>query len=131
MLPHMAGRERSFWGWGWADAFPDEAGRRATGQMVAALLGGGGGALEVGAPPREEDAVATLAAPRVAVPDSLAEVVTAAPAARLRHAYGKAYPDLLRGFAGRFEPAPDLVAFPPDEDAIWAVLDFCAARGWR
>ncbi|HEU5060715.1 MAG TPA: FAD-binding protein, partial [Kofleriaceae bacterium] len=122
----MAARERSFWGWGWADAFPDEAGRRATGQMVAALLGGG--AVELGAPPREEDAIATLATPRVTVPESLAEVVTAAPAVRLRHTYGKAYPDLVRGFAGRFEPAPDLVAFPPDEEAIWAVLDFCAAR---
>ena len=126
MLPHMAGRERSFWGWGWADAFPDEAGRRATGRMVAALLGGG--TLALGAPPREEDAVRSLAAPRVAVPAALADVVTDAPAARLRHTYGKAYPDLARGFAGRFEPAPDLVAFPEDEEAIWAVLDFCAAR---
>ncbi|HEY8143351.1 MAG TPA: FAD-binding oxidoreductase, partial [Kofleriaceae bacterium] len=122
----MAARERSFWGWGWADAFPDEAGRRATGQMVAALLGGG--TLALGAPPREEDAVRSLAASRVAVPAALAEVVTDAPAARLRHTYGKAYPDLARGFAGRFEPAPDLVAFPRDEEAIWAVLDFCAAR---
>ncbi len=126
MLPHMAARERSFWGWGWADAFPDEAVRRATGQMVAALLGGG--TLALGAPPREEDAIRSLAASRVAVPAALAEVVTDAPAARLRHTYGKAYPDLARGFAGRFEPAPDLVAFPPDEEAIWAVLDFCAAR---
>jgi alkyldihydroxyacetonephosphate synthase len=122
----MAARERSFWGWGWADAFPDEAVRRATGQMVAALLGGG--TLALGAPPREEDAIRSLAASRVAVPAALAEVVTDAPAARLRHTYGKAYPDLARGFAGRFEPAPDLVAFPPDEEAIWAVLDFCAAR---
>ena len=126
MLPHMAARERSFWGWGWADAFPAEAARRATGQMVAALLGGG--PLDLLSAPREEEAVESLAAPRIAVPAALAGVVTDAPAARLRHTYGKSYPDLARGFAGRFEPAPDLVAFPPDEDAIWAVLDFCAAR---
>ena len=125
MLPHMA-RERSFWGWGWADAFPDQAARRATGQMVAALLGGG--ALELTDPAREEDAVASVPAPRIAVPAALAQVVTDAPAVRLRHTYGRSYPDLVRGFAGRFEAAPDLVAHPPDEDAIWAVLDFCAAR---
>jgi len=127
MLPHMAARERSFWGWGWADAFPDQAGRRATGQMVAALLGGAG-AFDVREPPREEDAAATLPAPRVAVPSPLASLVSDDPADRLRHTYGRSYPDLVRGFAGRFDPAPDLVAHPPDEDAIWAVLDFCAAR---
>jgi len=121
-------RERSFWGWGWADAFPDDAARRATGQMVSALLGAGGG-LELRAQPREEDAIATLPAPRVAPPaGALAAVVTDAPAARLRHTYGRAYPDLARGFAGRFQPAPDLVAFPRDEEAVWAVLDFASAR---
>jgi alkyldihydroxyacetonephosphate synthase len=117
-------RERSFWGWGWADAFPDEAARRATGQMVSALLGGA--SFEVRSPPREEEIRLPLA--RIDAPSPMAAFVSAAPRERLRHTYGRAYPDLVRGFAGRFDPAPDLVAHPPDEEAIWAILDFCAAR---
>src|SRR5688500_14312479 len=104
----MGDRERSFWGWGWADAFPDRASRVKTGQMVSALRGGG--ALEPCEPAREEDVV--LAAPRVEVPAALSGFVTAAAADRVRHTYGRGYPDLVRGFAGRFEPAPDLVAYP-------------------
>jgi alkyldihydroxyacetonephosphate synthase len=117
-------RERSFWGWGWADAFPDEAARRATGAMVSALLGGA--RLELGQPPRLEDV--SLPAPRVDIPSALAGVVTDAREDRVRHTYGRSYRDLVRGFAGAFEPAPDLVAYPADEDAIWALFDFAAAR---
>lgn len=117
-------RERSFWGWGWADAFPADAARRATGDMVSALVGGA--RLELGEPPRLDQI--ELAAPRVAVPAQLAGVVSDAREDRVRHTYGRSFRDLVRGFAGRFEPAPDLVAFPRDEDALWALLDFCAAR---
>lgn len=126
----MAERELSFWGWGFADAFPDDAGRRAVLEMVAALLGGGAAAarLELEQPPDLAAAVAALAPPRIAPPATLAAFVGDRPDDRLRHTYGKSFRDLRRGFSGRFTPAPDLVARPPDEDALWAVLDFCAAR---
>ncbi|HWM87415.1 MAG TPA: FAD-binding oxidoreductase [Kofleriaceae bacterium] len=120
----MTGRERSFWGWGWADAFPPAGARRATGDMVSALLGGA--RLELREPPSLDGI--QMQPPRVAVPAQLSGFVTHARDQRARHTYGRAYPDLARGFAGRFEPAPDLVASPPDEDAIWALFDFCAAR---
>jgi len=116
-------RERSFWGWGWADRFPDQAARRATAQMVSALLGAPVAPRD---PPREQDV--SLREPRVQVPPALSSFVTAAPADRLRHTYGRSYRDLVRGFSGRFDPAPDLVAYPPDEEAVWALLDLCAAR---
>ena len=117
-------RARSFWGWGWEDKFPDAQARRATGDLVSALLGGAG--VQLGEPPELESV--HLAPPRLAVPAPLAAFVSDVPIDRVRHTYGRSYRDLVRGFAGRFEPAPDLVAFPPDEDAIWALLDFCAAR---
>ena len=120
----MTGRERSFWGWGWADKFPDAGARKATAGMVSALLGGA--QLDVREPP-ELDRI-ELAPPRVAVPGQLAGFVSSGRGERARHTYGRAFPDLARGFAGRFAPAPDLVALPPDEDAIWALFDFCAAR---
>ncbi len=120
----MSGRERSFWGWGWADKFPDAGARTATGGMVSALLGGA--RLEAREPP-DLDHI-DLPPPRVAVPSQLAGFVSSGREERARHTYGRAFPDLARGFAGHFSPAPDLVALPPDEDAIWALFDFCAAR---
>ena len=120
----MTARQRSFWGWGWADAFPGRDARRATGGMVSALLGGT--ELDLREPP-ELDAI-QLAPPRVAVPEQLAGFVSSGREERARHAFGRSFPDLSRGFAGRFDPAPDLVAYPADEDAIWALFDFCSAR---
>jgi alkyldihydroxyacetonephosphate synthase len=120
----MKSRERSFWGWGWADKLPDPQARRAVGQMVSALLGGA--PLEPREPPREQDI--SLAPSRLAIPAALAPILSDAPGDRLRHTYGRSYRDLVRGFAGHFEPAPDLVAHPNDEEGIWAVLDFASAH---
>jgi NAD(P)-dependent dehydrogenase (short-subunit alcohol dehydrogenase family) len=48
---------------------------------------------------------------------------------RASHAYGKAYRDVVRAFRGRFDHAPDVVAFPRDEAEVEAVLDWCAETG--
>ncbi|HET9153417.1 MAG TPA: FAD-binding oxidoreductase [Solirubrobacterales bacterium] len=42
---------------------------------------------------------------------------------------GKAYRDVVRGFYGRFENPPDLVAFPKDESEIEAALSWAEAEG--
>jgi alkyldihydroxyacetonephosphate synthase len=42
---------------------------------------------------------------------------------------GKAYRDVVRGFYGKFENPPDLVAFPKDESEIEAVLSWAEAEG--
>jgi alkyldihydroxyacetonephosphate synthase len=42
---------------------------------------------------------------------------------------GKAYRDVVRGFYGRFENPPDLVALPKDESEIEAVLGWAEAEG--
>ncbi|MFW6050908.1 MAG: FAD-binding oxidoreductase [Myxococcota bacterium] len=116
------GRRRSFWGWGWADKFPDEAERKAMGEMVASILG-----FDVGrpaAPPRIDDIA--LRAPRVEVPDALAAFTSAAPPDRIMHTYGKGYRDILRGFRGDFSCPPDLVARPRDEAEVGRVLDWAS-----
>jgi len=68
------------------------------------------------APSRLDDprelAQVELSASRVEAPDALAEVISASPEDRIRHTYGRAYPDVLRGFRGDFASAPDLVARP-------------------
>ena len=41
---------------------------------------------------------------------------------------GRAYRDVVRGFRGRFERTPDLVASPTDEEDVRRVLELCADR---
>src|SRR4030081_831173 len=43
---------------------------------------------------------------------------------RAAHTYGKAYPELVRGLARDYAGAPDVVAYPHNEDDIAAVLDW-------
>jgi alkyldihydroxyacetonephosphate synthase len=48
---------------------------------------------------------------------------------RVAHSLGKAYRDVVRGFYGKFENPPDLVAFPRDESEIETVLSWAEAEG--
>ena len=50
-----------------------------------------------------------LAAPRLKPPASLDGILSADPPDRIRHAMGRAYRDVVRGFRGRFDRTPDLV----------------------
>jgi alkyldihydroxyacetonephosphate synthase len=112
-----ARRERSHWGWGWADKWLDRDARAGMGAQVGAMLGFEGLSPEEPAP---LDAI-ELAAPRVDAPEIDAPI-TAEPAARIRHTYGKSYRDLVRGFAGDYGAAPDLVALPESEEQVARIL---------
>ena len=118
-------REKSHWGWGWADRFPSAEQRRERGQQAKMLLGF--------APERVDEPVPlsalTLPAPRMKAPDSLAQVVDGSVGARVRHTHGRNFPDILRGFRGDFAGAPDLVAFPETEADVTRVLDWASAEG--
>ncbi|QRK11468.1 FAD-binding oxidoreductase [Archangium violaceum] len=116
----MSTRATSIWGWGYADKFPDIEARRALAEQVSPLLGGPN--LE----PREPAASPRLPPPRVAPPESLAELCSAEDSDRAAHTYGKGYGDLVRGFHGDFSPAPDFVARPHNEDDVRAVMEWCA-----
>lgn len=115
-------RVLSHWGWGYADRFPDDDGRRALAQQIGAILGFEG--LDLKAVPPIE--AARLPPRRVEPPAALGALVAAGDAARITHTYGRAYPDILRAFSGDFAPAPDLVAYPKREADVDAVLDWCA-----
>ena len=116
----MTERARSFWGWGYADKFPDDETRRGVAAQVSAMLGFD--ALTVRAPPSFEGIA--LRAPRVSIPDALAAFTTSDKRARVTHTYGRSYRDLVRGFSGDFTPAPDAVARVRDEDDVRAVLEW-------
>lgn len=118
----MSSRERSFWGWGYADRFPNEEARRALGTQLKALLGFEPPMLA--SPPGIESI--RLRKSRIHVPETLADFVRADDEARIRHAYGKAYCDLYRGFNGQYPTPPDWVAFPRSESEIVAILDWAS-----
>ena len=59
-------------------------------------------------------------APRVTPPPSLTALCTTAIYDRAAHTYGKSFPDTVRGLAGDYANAPDVVAYPRDEADIAA-----------
>ncbi|MCX5583445.1 FAD-binding oxidoreductase [Streptomyces erythrochromogenes] len=114
--PTSAARTRSWWGWGWADAHPDDAECAAMGALIPGTL----------AHPLPVPHVRDLAVGRPAAepPASLAHLVTAEPEDRAAHAMGKAYRDVVRALRGRPGRIPDLVARPTDEREVADLLDW-------
>jgi alkyldihydroxyacetonephosphate synthase len=121
----VIGRTRSLWAWGWADKFPDDAARNGLVQLARALVPTTTPALR--ALPTDEPRVPD---PRVAIPEALAAFTTQLPRDRAAHARGRAFPDLVAGFAGDYAGAPDLVARPRDAAEVARVLEVCEAHGW-
>jgi alkyldihydroxyacetonephosphate synthase len=116
----MSAPERSWWGWGRVDAALSD-------EECVALAAGLAGLAHTPRPIPEIEDVDVPAA-RVQPPSALDDVVSAAPQDRIRHAYGKAYRDVVRALSGEVA-APDLVAFPRSEADVVDLLDWAAATG--
>ena len=65
-----------------------------------------------------------LRPPRLAPPVALASCCSSATYDRASHTYGKSFSDYARGLVGRYDNAPDVVAYPRDEAEAAAVLDW-------
>ncbi len=118
----MPKRSMNHWGWGWADHFGDASQREALGQMAQAMLG-----LESG-PVREPVAIdeIELSPPGLSIPKELRDSLTDAREERIRHTYGRSFPEIWRGFHGDFDEAPDLVATPRHEADLQALMDWAS-----
>jgi alkyldihydroxyacetonephosphate synthase len=114
-----------FWGWGSQDQQPSDEQLDELGAAARAHLGFE--PAEVERPARVEDL--ELPPPRVLPPASLGEICASDTYTRARHAYGKAYRDIVRAFRGRIDNPPDVVAFPATEDEVRQVLEWCADAG--
>jgi alkyldihydroxyacetonephosphate synthase len=121
----VSGRRRKHWGWGFADQQIPLKQVREQASALGAHLGMTLGEVE------EPVALESLALPQpsVAVPSALAEICSQDVHARATHALGKSYSDVVRGFRGRFDHVPDLVASPRDENDIERVLEWCSGAG--
>ncbi len=116
-------RERSYWGWGYADqVLPEKLLARFQGTLQMAL---GLDALRH----REPLALSALRlrVPRFALPPSLRDICTEETPERARHSYGKAFRDVVRGLYGQFDNPPDYVAYPRSEADIERLFAFCGA----
>ncbi|MFB7255537.1 FAD-binding oxidoreductase [Streptomyces nojiriensis] len=118
--PQSTSRTRSWWGWGWTDAHPDDAECTAIGALLPGTLSR---PLPV---PRVRDLA--VAGPAVEPPPSLAHLVSADPGDRAAHAMGKAYRDVVRALRGRPGRIPDLVARPTDDQGVADLLDWAGER---
>jgi alkyldihydroxyacetonephosphate synthase len=118
-------RRRKFWGWGLEG---DGLGGRELeelGATFARRLGIDG--VRVQDPPRVSEL--ELRAPRVSPPASLRSIFSADPYDRAAHTYGRSFRDLVRAFRREYDHAPDLVAFPRNEDDVTSVLEWCSDAG--
>ena len=121
----MAQRRRKHWGWGWEDEQPSHDEVVATAAVIAEHVGFGDPAEVERFVPLEE---LELRAPRLPPPPAaLAEICDADTHARAQHAMGRSYRDVVRGFRGRFDHPPDVVARPRDERDVESVLEWAAA----
>jgi alkyldihydroxyacetonephosphate synthase len=120
----VSARRRKHWGWGYEDQQPSRAEIEAAAAGIRERLGFGGEVEDPVALDRVE-----LRAPRLKAPADPGGLFTDDGYERIAHALGKAYRDVVRGFRGKFENPPDLVAFPRDETEIESVLSWAEAEG--
>ncbi len=118
-------RARSHWAWGYEDRFPDDARQRALAERVAFVLGK---PVVPRAPtPLEAARVPEPAAP---FPEALRAFASADRTERARHTWGRAFPDVVRGFSGDFSAAPDVVIRPRTEDEVAIAIEACDKARW-
>src|SRR4051794_9894134 len=118
-------RRRSYWGWGYEDQQPSPDELRDTAAGLVSHLGFGSEELE--APVPLEDVA--LPEPRLEVPVDLGAICSTERHERASHAYGKSYADIVKGFRGRFDHPPDVVAHPRDEADVERVMAWCEEAG--
>ncbi|HEX4775918.1 MAG TPA: FAD-binding oxidoreductase, partial [Acidimicrobiia bacterium] len=101
----MAGRRRSFWGWGYEDEGLTAEQRDRLGHALAERF-----ALDdvhAVEPPALDEL--SLRPPRVVPPEALHEICSTDAYDRAGHTYGKSFRDVVRALARDFDVAPDLV----------------------
>jgi alkyldihydroxyacetonephosphate synthase len=113
-------RERSWWGWGWADQVVDGRELAALRARVGAFLPLTGELLPVPSMP-------ALAPPRLAPPPGAG--VRSDAAARAAHTHGKAYRDVIRNLRGELAHPPDFVWYPHDISEIERAMEFAVRVG--
>ena len=124
-MPATLPVRRKFWGWGMEDEGLGRVELEQLGATFADRFGIDG--VRIREPPRPEEL--ELRPPRVSPPSSLEAAFSADAYDRAGHTYGRSFRDLVRAFRRDYRHAPDLVAFPRDEDEVTSVLEWASDGG--
>lgn len=121
----MLDRDRKYWGWGTTTTQLPPQLADLSRHFLASKL-----ASEV-TPPRDVPSLKELRIPNpsLPIPAKFAQIMTQERFDRAVHTYGKAFRDVVRALDGDFSPAPDIVAYPRNEDDIIQILAWAAAEG--
>ena len=120
----MPGRLK-FWGWGFEGDRLSPLDRDALVHRLAdgfGIRGSGAG---------REPAIDEVALPvtRLRPPGALRAICTDEPYERVLHSFGQSQPDSIRIFAGDFDHAPDLVAYPQNEADVAGLMEWTGEIG--
>lgn len=116
-------RETSHWGWGYRDKFSSKDERRDLADMIEGVLG------FPERPILEPTSIKEADLPPSSVDIPEFDFCSGDRETRIKHTYGKAYRDLVRGFHGDYSSAPDLVAQPRNEDDVKKLLEWASNKG--
>ncbi|NMT62774.1 FAD-binding oxidoreductase [Marinobacter orientalis] len=116
---------RNFWGWGNEDKAFDDRQISQLRQLVGLQFGDAELACQA------LPVLADLDMPdcRLQPPASLAPMISSDRRDRASHTYGKSFRDIVRGLAGDYRCAPDLIARPSTEQELLDVLDYASSIG--
>lgn len=118
-------RRLKHWGWGYEDEQLTAEQTRAAAGAIIGRLGFGSDDPELPVPL----ARVSLPPSRLRPPPALSEICSGDKYERCLHTYGRSYSDIVRGFRGRFDNPPDLVARPRNEQEVETVLDWAVSSG--
>ena len=121
----MAERRLKHFGWGREGEGMTEAEERAALATYRALFGEDA---FPSVPVPGLDALA-LRAPRLTTPAALAAICSTERYDRAAHTHGKSYQDTVFGLLGDYARAPDVVAYPLNEQDVAAVMDWAGSAG--
>ena len=116
---------RSFWAWGSEAQEPSDADRAERAKELSQRYG-----VTVDPPKIPLVSELDLRAPRIAIPEALAEFCSSDDYERASHTYGRSYLERARAIQRDFAHPPDVVARPRNEGEVEQALDWCHTNGY-
>jgi len=121
----MNDKTLKYYGWGYADAGLDADQTKA---LIATFRDG------FGIEPSRDGAFPTmdeieLPAPKIVAPSNLSGICSTDKHDRVVHAFGQSQPDSIRIYDGDFAHAPDVIAYPENEQDITEIYEWADKAG--
>lgn len=120
------GTRRKFWSWGYEGEDNSQDEIRTMRDRVEQRLGIKD--IEVLSDPTLDEI--ELYPSRIKIPRTLEDFCTTEKWDRVVHTYGKGFKDMTLIYRRDFKKAPDVVAYPRDEEDIAAIFDWCGENGY-